>query len=104
MAGVLEKGLLLGLGVLTLTRDKVVQVVDKLVEAGEVKPEEASTVIDKLVSRGHEEREALREMVQQEMDKLQISPPWVTRSEFEALQKKIDELTASGKGSKSAKS
>ena len=32
MAGLIERSLLAGLGVLTLTRDKVIQFVDKLVE------------------------------------------------------------------------
>jgi polyhydroxyalkanoate synthesis regulator phasin len=42
MAGLIGRSLLLGLGVLALTRDKVVQFVDKLVEEGDVKPEEDS--------------------------------------------------------------
>jgi len=46
MTGLLERSLLLGLGVLTLTRDKVREFVDKLVEEGEVRPEEAPSVIN----------------------------------------------------------
>ena len=56
MTGLIEKGLLLGLGVLTLTRDRVVEFVDRLVEEGEVTPEEAPGVVDRLVGRGEEER------------------------------------------------
>ncbi|RLC90344.1 MAG: hypothetical protein DRI79_05200 [Chloroflexi bacterium] len=90
MAKWIEKSLLLGLGVLTLTRDRVVRFVDKLVEEGEVRPEEAPGVIDRLVARGEEEREELRKLVRQELDR--VTP--VSRQDIEELNRKIDELAA----------
>ena len=51
MARLIERSLLLGLGALTLTRDKVNHFVDKLIEEGEVKPEEAPGIVDRLVTR-----------------------------------------------------
>jgi polyhydroxyalkanoate synthesis regulator phasin len=94
MAGLVEKSLLLGLGVLTLTRDKVVQFVDKLIEEGEVKPEEAPSIVDRLVTRGKEEREELRRVVKQELDKARASVPRASRKDIEDLSQKIDELAA----------
>jgi len=94
MAGLIERSLLAGLGVLTLTRDKVKQFVDKLVEEGEVKPEEAPGIVDKLVARGEEEREELRKLVHQELDKARASVPVISRKDIEALSQKIDELAA----------
>ena len=90
MAGLLKKSTLLGLGVLTLTHDKVVQFVDKLVKEGEVKPEEAPGVVDRLVARGEEEREELRKLVRQEINR--VTP--VSRHDIEELNRKIDELAA----------
>jgi polyhydroxyalkanoate synthesis regulator phasin len=94
MARLIEKSLLLGLGVLTLTRDRAVQFVNKMVEEGEVKLEEAPGVIDKLVARGKDEREELRKLVREELDKVRSHAPLVSRREVEALNQKIDELTA----------
>ena len=94
MAGLIEKSLLLGLGVLTLTRDKVVQFVDKLIEEGEVKPEEAPGIVERLVTRGKEEREELRRVVKQELDKARASVPRASRRDIEELSQKIDELAA----------
>jgi polyhydroxyalkanoate synthesis regulator phasin len=94
MAGLVEKSLLLGLGVLTLTRDKVVQFVDKLIEEGEVKPEEAPSIVDRLVTRGKKEREELRRVVKQELDKARASVPRASRKDIENLSQKIDELAA----------
>jgi len=94
MAGLVEKSLLLGLGVLTLTRDKVVQFVNKMVEEGEVKAEEAPTIVDRLVAKGEEEREQMREMMREELEKMRANVPLVTHKDVETLNQKIDELTA----------
>jgi len=64
--------------------------VDKLVEAGEVKPEEAPGIVDKLVTRGETEREELRKLVHQELDR--VTP--VSRQDLEELNRKMDELAA----------
>jgi polyhydroxyalkanoate synthesis regulator phasin len=89
----IEKSMLLGLGILTLTRDRVVQAVNSMVAEGEVKEEEAPKIIDRLVARGKEEREELRNMVRDELDKLHINVPMASRKDIESLSQKIDELT-----------
>jgi polyhydroxyalkanoate synthesis regulator phasin len=90
MASLLEKTVLLGLGVLTLTRDKVKEAVDELVEEGQVEPEESPRIVDVLVSKGEKEREELRKLIRQEVES--VKP--VARREFEELSRKIDELIA----------
>ena len=93
MARLIEKSLLLGLGILTLTRDKVTQFVDKLIEEGEVKADEAPRIIEKLVARGEEEREELRRLVREELDKVGVGVPRASRKDIQDLGQKIDELT-----------
>lgn len=90
MAGLIGRSLLLGLGVLTLTRDKVVRFVDGLVEEGEVKPDEAPGIVDKLVERGEAEREELRKLVRQELDR--VTP--AARQDIGELNRKVEALTA----------
>jgi len=90
MAGLIEKSLLLGLGMLTLTRDKVAQFVDKLVEEGEIKSEDAPGFVNRLVVKGKEEREELRKLVRQELDR--VTP--TTRQDIEELNRKIEALAA----------
>lgn len=94
MARLLEKSMLFGLGVLTLTRDKVVQAVNNLVEEGEVQADEASSIVDRLVARGEEERQELRKLVRQELDKMRVRAPLASSQDIEALSQKIDDLTA----------
>ncbi len=93
MTNFIEKGMLLGLGVLTLTRDKVAQAVNNLVEEGEVQEEEAANIIDKLVARGEEERQELRRLIREELDKARASVPLATRKDIEVLSEKIDALS-----------
>jgi polyhydroxyalkanoate synthesis regulator phasin len=88
MVNILEKTLLMGLGVLTLTREKVSEAVNELVAKEEVKPEEAPRLVDALVSKGEKERQALRDIIRQEVDR--VRP--VTRKELEALNQKVDAL------------
>jgi polyhydroxyalkanoate synthesis regulator phasin len=94
MAGLIEKSLLFGLGVLTLTREKVVQFVNKMVEEGEVKAEEAPSIVDRLVARGEEDREALRKLMREELEKMRLNVPLASRRDIEELGQKIDELSA----------
>ena len=88
MANILEKTLLMGLGVFTLTREKVREAVNELVEEEGVEPEEAEKLADALVSKGEKEREELRDMVRQEVRR--VKP--VTRKEFDALKAQVDDL------------
>lgn len=88
MANILEKTLLMGLGVFTLTREKVREAVNELVEEEGVEPEEAEKLADALVSKGEKEREELRGMIRQEVNR--VRP--VTRQEFDALKEQVDEL------------
>ena len=90
----IEKSMLLGLGVLTLTKEKVTQAVNNLVEEGQVQAEEAPGIIDRLVTRGEEEREELRKLMREELDKLRVRGPMVSHKDIEALGQKIDDLTA----------
>jgi uncharacterized protein involved in exopolysaccharide biosynthesis len=46
------------------------------------------------VARGEEEREELRRLMRDELDKLRISAPMASRKDIEALSQKIDDLAA----------
>ena len=88
MANIVEKTLLMGLGVFTLTREKVREAINELVEEEGVEPEEAEKLADALVAKGEKEREELRNMIRQEVSR--VRP--VTRKEFEALKRQVDDL------------
>jgi hypothetical protein len=54
----IEKVLYLGLGVFSVTRERMEKVVNELIEKGELSREEAGQVMDELIKRGEEEKTA----------------------------------------------
>lgn len=87
-----EKALYLGLGVFSVTRERVEKVVDELMEKGEISREEAGEVMENLIKRGEEERKAIRKLVQEEMGGLKKDLSASTQSELEELKARIREL------------
>ncbi|NLE43418.1 MAG: polyhydroxyalkanoate synthesis regulator [Chloroflexi bacterium] len=92
MSNLIEKTLFLGLGVLTMTRDKVVATVDELVKAGEVEASESRRLVDELVTKGEAEQKEIRRLINQEIDKLKKTVIPVSKEEIEALSQRIGEL------------
>jgi polyhydroxyalkanoate synthesis regulator phasin len=87
MKTLLEKSLLAGLGLLSMTREKAQEVIDELSQEGEVQKNEAKEWVDQLSSRGEEERQALRKLVRDEMKKVMDEMGLATK---EDIQKLID--------------
>ncbi|MEA3439484.1 MAG: hypothetical protein U9R58_04305, partial [Chloroflexota bacterium] len=71
MADMIEKILSIEGGALGMTRDKAVNIVNDLVQKGEVKREEAQSLIDELVALGEAQRDALREDIAAQVITLQ---------------------------------
>jgi len=89
----LENGMLVGVGALSLTREKAKAIVDGLVDRGEVRRDETTTFVDRLTARGEEEREALRNMIEEEIDRGLGRLNLATTEDVENLHNKIDALS-----------
>lgn len=90
----LRKMFFMGLGAMSLTREKGEQLFNELVERGEMNKDEARSFIDDAVKRGEEEKKATRTFIKDELEKFKNELPFISRSEFEALQARITELEA----------
>ncbi|MDD3852292.1 MAG: polyhydroxyalkanoate synthesis regulator [Syntrophomonadaceae bacterium] len=88
----IKKALYLGLGIFSVTREKAEKLVNELVEKGEMSGDEAKQIIDDLLTRGEEEKQALRKMVKEEIEDWRKDFSLVTRSEFESLKARIEEM------------
>jgi len=96
----LERSVLMGIGLLSITREKAQSFAEDMVKQGEMARDEVKTFTDQLVERGEEERHALRKMVREEVDTSLKDMHLATQSDVEtlnsqveALQARIDELT-----------
>ena len=59
MSNLFEKGLLVGIGLLSMTREKAQDLIDELSHEGELQKSDAKQWVDQLSNRGEEERQVL---------------------------------------------
>lgn len=87
-----ERGVLLGLGALSLTREKAQVVADELEERGLIDRKHARGFVTKLVGRGQAERAALRDLVQKEIATAVQHAGLASVREIAALNKRVAAL------------
>ena len=94
MKNLLKKSMLLGIGALSVTRDKAESLVRELEEKGEVSSREAKDFIDELVDKGEQERRTLNDMVGKELNRLRGVMGLVTREELRAFEARLQRIEA----------
>jgi polyhydroxyalkanoate synthesis regulator phasin len=87
-----KRGFLATVGALSISREKIQEMVDQLVERGELTRDEGKQLVDKLIKRGQEERETMGNLVRQEVQKVVGELDIATRKDLQALNKKLDAL------------
>ncbi|RMD63516.1 polyhydroxyalkanoate synthesis regulator [Candidatus Parcubacteria bacterium] len=92
MRTLIERGVLAGLGLLSMTHEKAHQIVDELVKKGEVRREEVESFIEDLVRRGEEERQAMRKLVREEVSGVVGELGLATKGDIQALKEEIRKL------------
>ena len=87
-----ERGFLATVGILSVSREKVQEIVDQMVARGELNLDEGRQLVDKMVKRGQEERETMRGLVHQEVQKVVGELDVISRKDFQVLNDKLDAL------------
>ena len=87
-----ERGFLATVGVLSLSREKVQEIVDQMVARGDLNLDEGRQLVDRMVRRGQEERDTMRGLVRQEVQKVVGELDVVSRKDIQALNDKLDAL------------
>ncbi len=87
-----ERGFLATVGVLSVSKEKVQEIVDQMVARGELNLDEGKQLVEKMVKRGQEERETMRGLVHQEVQKVVGELDVVSRKDFQVLNEKLDAL------------
>jgi polyhydroxyalkanoate synthesis regulator phasin len=88
MKNLFEKGFLIGIGLLSMTREKAQQVIDELTHEGELQKGEMKQWVDQLSERGEEERQAMRKLVREEMKKVVDEMGLATKEDIQKLLEK----------------
>ncbi len=88
----LEQGMLMGLGALSLTRETAQNFVDEMVKRGQAQREEATELVEQLLKRGEKERNALRRLIREELQEVLKELQLPTHADMKALEKKLDAI------------
>ncbi|MEQ8765859.1 MAG: phasin family protein [Planctomycetota bacterium] len=94
MTDIINKIVNLGLGIASISKDKVESVVNDLVERGKLTQQEGSQVVDELVAKGEAARGEMRQSVESTVKSILESLDMPTRAEVDALKARIEKLEA----------
>lgn len=92
MLEILRKGYLIGIGLASLTREKIEEVVDELVKRGEVAEKDRPRVIEDLVNRMRDEQKRLSNSVKDTVQRVVGEMGLPTRQQFDELLQRLEKL------------
>lgn len=97
----LRKTYLLGLGLASVTRERLEEVVDELVKRGEVAEGDRQKVLDDLLERAKEEQKKLSTSVKEGVQKVVGEMGIPTRKEFSDLVERVAHMEKAAMGTQS---
>jgi polyhydroxyalkanoate synthesis regulator phasin len=89
---VLKQILYAGLGLVTITREKAEELVSELVKRGELSSEEGKDALNNILDRMQEERDKLRQRIQEQVENMISSMNLVRRSELDEIKQRLEKL------------
>jgi polyhydroxyalkanoate synthesis regulator phasin len=92
MIELVKKSMLAGVGLAVVTKDKVLESLDELVERGKLTREEAAEMSDKIVSEGKAETEKARVEASKLFNEMLHRANVVTKEQYDALAARVTEL------------
>jgi polyhydroxyalkanoate synthesis regulator phasin len=89
---IVKKAMLLGLGVISLTKEKAEVVVDELIKRGEVSREERFKMVDKLLKEAEKQEEELTGKISETVQKAITKIGLATKKDLEDISKRLEEI------------
>ncbi len=84
--------MLLGLGLISLTKEKAEEIVDDLIKRGEVSREERFKTVDKLLREAEKKEEELTGKINETVQKTITQIGLVSKKDLEAISKRLAEI------------
>jgi polyhydroxyalkanoate synthesis regulator phasin len=88
----MSKMINLGLGAISLTKERAEHYIDEMVEKGEMSREDAKQTLEDVMKKGEEQRDEVRKLVQEEIDNWKSKFGVVTKAELDKLAERIKDL------------
>jgi polyhydroxyalkanoate synthesis regulator phasin len=92
MIELMKKSMLIGIGVLSLTKDKVEEVAGELIDKGNMSQKEGEKFVDDVLKRSEETRSVLEEQIKAVVKSTMAKMDIAGKSDIEALRSEISEL------------
>jgi poly(hydroxyalkanoate) granule-associated protein len=92
MFDLFKKTVLMGLGAMTITKEKAENLVDELIKKGELAKDKRSKAIQDLLEKANEQEKEIFDKIGNAVNKSIEKLGIPTKQDFERLEKKIDEL------------
>ncbi len=89
-----RKFLLLGIGALSLTEERLEQIISGMVKKGEISRQEGRDLVQEMLKKIDQEKDNLSEKIKKEFDSLMDKVDVPKQSELNELKQKIAELEA----------
>lgn len=81
------------LGLLVVSKEKAEELIEYLVDKGEMQRDEARKLVNRLVEKGTQEKDRYWSQVKERVDST-VRDKMITREDFTRLEGKVDELLA----------
>lgn len=81
-----------GIGLATLTKEKAEEIITELVKKGELSKEDGKDALNNLLSKMQEEREKLKQKVQEQVENVISSMKIVRKSDLEEIKHRLEIL------------
>ena len=95
MLELLKKGILTGIGLGMMTKDKIEEVVKKTIQEAKLSEEEGKKLLSSLLEQSDEARNSLETKMKEQVNKVIEKLDIPSKKEFESLKKELEELKKS---------
>ncbi len=95
MINLFKKGVLTGIGIGLMTKDKVKEFAKKTAEEAKMTEEEARKFADELLNQSEETKQQIEEKINEEVKKIMDKLGVATHDDLRKIQKQLDNLQSS---------
>ncbi len=89
MFDLFKKTVLMGLGAITITKEKAEQIADELIKKGELAKDDRSKVIQQILKKAEEQEEVLSGKITREVNKAIAKLDIATKEDLKKLEKRL---------------
>ena len=92
MIDLVKKAMFTGIGVMSLTKDKIEEVAQEFVEQGKLSKQEGEKLVGDILERSEKSKQELKKLVEDRVNEMLAKMDLATKADVAALREEIGEL------------